>query len=182
MCTATIRAWPPSLKADSVPGMRIEPGNSPAETTAAGRSGDGSAAVRLVGCCGCWCLSPDCGRRCGRRGDFKLTPFLRVPVRPIDPLLQRRQCSPLFLDDSSLEIERRALVGKKLPQLRNRRVSTRRRLRERGTGKHEQGNDSQDAEPNMIRPHRGVLLRRLQVRRSFERPRRRCDAPRGGIA
>ena len=50
--TATIRAWPPSLKADSVPGMRIEPGNSPAVTTAAGRSGVGSAAVRLVGCCG----------------------------------------------------------------------------------------------------------------------------------
>ena len=80
----------------------------------------------------------------------------RALVVAVNPLLQRRQCSPLLLDDSSLAIERRALVGNKLPQFRNRRVSTRRRLRERGTGKHEQGNDSQDAEPNTIRPHRGV--------------------------
>ena len=87
-----------------------------------------------------WCgsLSPDRGCRCRRRRYFKLAPFLGSPVRTFDPLLQRRQCSPLLLDDSSLAIERRALVGKKLPQFRNRRVSTRRRLRERGTGKHEQ--------------------------------------------
>ena len=82
-------------------------------------------------------LSPDRGCRCRRAGtQARVVP--RAPVRTFDPLLQRRQCSALLLDDSSLAIQRRALVGKKLPQFRNRRVSTRRRLRERGTGKHEQ--------------------------------------------
>ena len=135
--TATIRAWPPSLKADSVPGMRIEPGNSPAVTTAAGKSGVGSAAVRLAAAVG-WSLSPDRGCGCRRCRCFGLPSFLRTRVRTFDPLLQRRQCSPLLLDDSSLAIECRALLGKQLPQLRNRRVSIRRRLRERGTGRHEQ--------------------------------------------
>jgi hypothetical protein len=41
-----------------------------------------------------------------------------------------------------LALERRALIGKKPPQLRDCRVITRRRLRDRGTRKREQGRHS----------------------------------------
>ena len=81
-----------------------------------------------------WCrrLGPDSGGYRGGRS-FRLA-LVRAPAGTVDPLLQRRQCPPLLLDDSRLAIERGALIGDQLPQFRNRRVSTRRPLRERGTG------------------------------------------------
>ena len=165
---------------------RLGPGNadrtwkSPADTTIAGRSGVGSAAVRLVGCCGA-------GAWARPRLPLSSPPVLRARVVPrysgsyLRPAAATPPVLPLLLDDSSLALQCSALLGEKLAQLRNRRVSTARRLRERGTGSDKQRHGSKDAEPNTIRLHRSVLLRRLQVRGRFERPCRRCDAPRGGI-
>ena len=86
-----------------------------------------------------------------------------------DLLLQRRQCSPLLLDDSSLAIECRALLGKQLPQFRNRRVGIVVVCASADRARQEQ-RTNQYAEPNTTRSHRGVLLRRLKVRGRFERP------------
>ena len=166
--TATSRAWPPSLKDDPVPGIRIDPGKSPA-VTIAGWQIRRRFGGRTTGRLRWWYLSRDGGGdRCGswRRG---ILLCLCGRPCPVDLLLQRRQDAALLLDRPGLAIERRALLGKQLPQFRNRRVSVRRRLRERGTGRHEQ-RTNQYAEPNTTRSHRGVLLRRLKVRGRFERP------------
>ena len=58
VCTSVMRACPPILSAASVPGMRSDPGKSPADTTGAGSSG-----VR----CGSW-LPRDAGAVSGAAG------------------------------------------------------------------------------------------------------------------
>ena len=178
VCTSVMRACPPILSAASVPGMRSDPGKSPADTTGAGSSG-----VR----CGSW-LRP--GRLCGERGGGRGAPCQRCQLslrrkshsaRVVEPRAHRLELARLFVEatrlfvqqptliiDETAQIGQRCIRGRlgRLPaRMSPRPASQRSRLRKRASRR-----DAASRSDRATRmPKRGSCWRHHAVRRTRAR-------------
>ena len=177
VCTSVMRACPPILSAASAPGMRSDPGKSPADTTGAGSSG-----VR----CGSW-LRP--GRLCGERGRGRGAPCQRCQLclrrkshgaRVVEPRAQRLELARLIVKATRLFLQQPALVIDETAQIGQRRI--RRRLgvyRRKRRRDERRGDRDSDGARRVEMSHRGATRATRMPKRGSCRPGAR-GPPRAG--